>query len=58
MPWKVKKGPGKKWLIIKTTTGEVVGHSDSKEQAQASIRARYANTKQEWDKPPHMREKK
>lgn len=42
MPWIVKK-QGKKWVIVKKTTGEVVGHSDSKEKAEASVRARYAS---------------
>lgn len=45
MPWKAKKNPrGKGWLIVRSDTGEVVGHSASKAQAQASVRARYANT--------------
>jgi hypothetical protein len=42
MPWIIRKKDGK-WEIIKETTGEVVGHSDSKEKAQASVRARYAS---------------
>lgn len=41
MPWKVKK-IGKKWAIIKSDTGKVVGHSTSKAKAEASVRARYA----------------
>lgn len=31
-----------KWEIVKKTTGEIVGHSDSKAKADASVRARYA----------------
>lgn len=42
MPWIVRKS-GKKWAIVKKTTGEVVGHSTSKAKAQASVRARYAS---------------
>jgi hypothetical protein len=43
MPWKVVKRGGKKpWKIVKKTTGEIVGSSTSKEQAMASVRARYA----------------
>ncbi len=46
MPWATKKNPnGKGWLIIRSDTGEVVGHSDSAAKAKASVRARYANTK-------------
>jgi hypothetical protein len=41
MPWKaVKKGD--KWQIVRSDTGKVVGTSDSKAKAEASIRARYA----------------
>lgn len=43
MPWKTEKRDGK-WVIVRSDTGKVVGHSDSKEKAQASVRARYANT--------------
>ena len=42
MPW---KAIGKE--IVKADTGKVVGHSKSHEMAQASVRARYANTKGE-----------
>ena len=42
MPWKVKKGSGARpWKIVKTTTGEVVGSSKTRGEAQASVRARY-----------------
>jgi hypothetical protein len=41
MPWTVRK-VGNKFKIIKKTTGEVVGTSDTREKAQASVRARYA----------------
>ncbi len=44
MPWSVKKNyKTGKWEIVKITTGEVVGHSDTKEKAEASVRARYAS---------------
>lgn len=42
MPWTVKKA-GKRYNIVKKDTGEVVGHSDTREKAMASVRARYAN---------------
>jgi len=43
MPYAVvKRGNGEKpWKIIKKDTGEVVGSSETKEKAQASVRARY-----------------
>ena len=44
MPY-VARRKGDKWEIVKEDTGEVVGQSDSKEMAMASIRARYANEK-------------
>lgn len=47
MPWSVKKSKGKGWDIIKSDTGEVVGHSDTIEKAKASVRARYAATEGE-----------
>lgn len=46
MPWSVEK-PDKKGGLVKikrSDTGEVVGHSTSREKALASVRARYANT--------------
>ena len=42
MPWTVKK-QSDKWAIVKKTTGEVVGHSNSKENAEASVRSRYSS---------------
>lgn len=42
MPWKVKRA-GEGYDIVKSDTGEVVGHSDTKAKAEASVRARYAN---------------
>lgn len=42
MPWKAQ---GKN--IIRADTGKVVGHSTSHAKAEASVRARYANTKGE-----------
>ena len=44
MPWVAKKR-GNKVAIIKKTTGETVGHSDSMEKAMGSIRARYMSEK-------------
>jgi hypothetical protein len=45
MPWKVEKRPidGKKdWAILKKKDGEwvIVGRSESKKEAEASVRAR------------------
>lgn len=45
MPWKTKKIDGK-WRIIRADTGKIVGTSTSKKKAQASVRARYANSKE------------
>ncbi len=42
MPWHIRKLPNGKFAIIKSTTGKQVGQSDTKEKAQASIRARWA----------------
>jgi hypothetical protein len=42
MPYTIVKRTGARpWKIIKTTTGEVVGSSKTKAQAQASVRARH-----------------
>lgn len=43
MPWKVEKDKNGGWVIKRSDTGKVVGHSRSKKKAQASIRARYAS---------------
>lgn len=44
MPYNVRQEGGKRpYKIIKTTTGEVVGTSKTRADAQASIRARHAN---------------
>jgi len=46
MPYKIEKRTGDRpWKIISKDTGKVVGSSVTKAQAQASIRARYANEK-------------
>lgn len=44
MPWKTGKQTGKGWQILKKEGNrwKVVGHSDTKQEAQASIRARRA----------------
>ena len=39
MPYQVKK-QGDKYVIINKETGKVVGHSDTKAKAEASVRAR------------------
>lgn len=46
MPWSVvKRGSGPKpYKIVKKDTGQVVGSSATRAQAQASVRARYANS--------------
>jgi len=41
----VKKGGERPWKIIKSDTGEVVGSSETKKKAQASVKARYASEK-------------
>ena len=45
MPYKVVKGKGNKWDIVRADTGKVVGSSVSKAKAQASVRARMAAEK-------------
>jgi hypothetical protein len=45
MPWKTKKASGGGYDIVKSDTGEKVGHSDTKAKAEASVKARYANSK-------------
>lgn len=45
MPWKVGAKTVKGWPIINKDTGKIVGYSDTKEKAEASVRARYANYK-------------
>ena len=44
MPYSIrfKKGTAKPWKIIKKDTGEVVGSSTTKADAEASVRAREA----------------
>ena len=44
MPWKVVK-KGKKYAIVRSDTGKVVGTSTTRAKAEASVRARYAATK-------------
>lgn len=44
MPWKTVKAPGGGYDIVKSDSGKKVGHSDSKAKAEASVRARYANS--------------
>jgi hypothetical protein len=42
MPYSVRKSPQRGYDIINKETGAKVGHSESKEKAEASVRARYA----------------
>ena len=44
MPWKVKKSSGARPYKIVKKSGKVVGSSKTKAKAEASVRARYANT--------------
>jgi hypothetical protein len=44
MPYDVKKQGGK-WAIVRTSDNKVVGRSETKGQALASVRARMANEK-------------
>lgn len=48
MPWSAQKR-GNGWVIVRSDTGEVVGHSKTEAEAKASVRARYANTGAEVD---------
>lgn len=43
-PWKVEKS-GSGYVIKRSDTGKVVGHSKTKAKAVASLRARYASMK-------------
>lgn len=45
MPWRAGKKTSKGWQILKEKGNKqwvVVGYSDSKDKAEASVRARYA----------------
>jgi hypothetical protein len=42
MPYSVRK-QGDQWAIVRKDDGKVVGHSDSKAKAEASVRARMAS---------------
>lgn len=44
MPWKVEKS-GDGYVVKRSDTGKVVGHSKTKKKAVASLRARYASMK-------------
>ena len=41
MPYKIERR-GKVWVIINKDRNEVVGHSETREKAEASVRARLA----------------
>lgn len=45
MPWKVGEKTARGYPIKRSDTGKVVGYSDTKAKAKASVRARYANYK-------------
>lgn len=46
MPYRIIKGKGAKpWKIVNKLTGKVVGSSETRAKAKASIRARYAKEK-------------
>jgi len=45
MPYGIKHREDGVWVIFKRDTGEVVGHSKSRKDAEASIRARYLGEK-------------
>ena len=42
MPYQVEKIGEGQWAIRNKDTGKIVGYSDSKEKAEASVRARLA----------------
>jgi hypothetical protein len=44
MPWKAQKAKGGGYDIVRADTGKKVGHSATKAEAEASVRARYANS--------------
>jgi hypothetical protein len=48
LPWEVRKKPGSKktYQIVKKDGGKVVGEHLSQAEAQAQLRALYANTKE------------
>lgn len=45
MPYSIKRNKKGGWDIVKKTTGEVVGHSDSVAKARASIAYRESGEK-------------
>ncbi len=51
MPWDVKKSTKSGYDIV-DKGGKVVGHSETKAKAEASVRARYANTPEARKEPP------
>ena len=44
MPWHVGHKTKKGWPILRTDTQEIVGYSQSKWKAEASVRIRYQKT--------------
>lgn len=42
MPYKIEQTGPNEWVIRNLNTGKVVGHSKSKKDAEASVRARLA----------------
>jgi hypothetical protein len=52
MPWKTVKSPKGGYDIVKSDTGKKVGHSETKAKAEASVRARYANSPDTQQRKP------
>jgi len=48
MPWEVRKSRRSGYDIVKSDTGKKVGHSETREMAEASVRAREANYRRKW----------
>jgi len=45
MPYSIRRRSDGQYIIYRTGTGDVVGHSDSRPKAEAFVRARYAGEK-------------
>lgn len=53
MPYDIRKD-GSRYAIVKQDTGEVVGHSDTRKMAEASVRARYMGESKSSKHSPGM----
>ena len=42
-PWKVGRKDSKGYPIVRSDTGKVVGHSETRKMAEKAVKARYAN---------------